>query len=271
MLRVGWFSTGNGAGSRRLLAFVMERVKRGDLPLDMRFVFSNREQGEHEGSDEFFALAKSYGLPLVTHSGRRFRKRVGGDIAHNRESYDTEVLNLIKHHEPQVLVLAGYMLISSTVLCNRYTMLNLHPALPGGPIGMWQDVIWELIETKASRAGAMMHLATEELDRGPVISYCSFPIQGPTWEPLWREVTGKPVAELKASKGEELPLFKAVRQAQLLREPYLVAETLRAFATGTVLVESQRVKDAKGREVSGVDLSRAIDAAIERDKTQAKP
>ncbi len=50
-----------------------------------------------------------------------------------------------------VLVLAGYMLIVSPAMCARYAMLNLHPALPGGPTGTWQEVIWALLERQAPR------------------------------------------------------------------------------------------------------------------------
>lgn len=270
MLKVGWLSTGRGEGSRRLLSFVMERVQHGKLPLDVRFVFCNREPGEHEGTDAFFAQARSYGIPLVCHSGRRFRQRVG-QIADHREAYDREVLERIAPYDADVLVLAGYMLIVSSVLCRRYPMLNLHPALPSGPIGTWQEVIWELIETHASRAGGMVHLAIEEVDRGPVLAYYAFPIQGPEWHPFWKEATGRTVAEIKTTAGEDLPLFRAIRQGQLLREPYLVAETLRTITEGRVRLEPGVVKDAEGRPVPGVDLSDDIEAALVRDRGMVPP
>ena len=82
-----------------------------------------------------------------------------------------------------VLVLAGYMLIASPALCRKYAMLNLHPALPGGPKGMWQHVIWELIENEADETGAMIHLATAQLDRGPVVSSFRFSLRRPRLGP----------------------------------------------------------------------------------------
>ena len=69
--------------------------------------------------------------------------------------------------------MAGYMLISSPAFCRRYAILNLHPALPGDPTGTWQQVIWQLLEDDAAETGAMMHLATAQLDRGPVRSATS--------------------------------------------------------------------------------------------------
>ena len=70
------------------------------------------------------------------------------------------------------------MLICSGEMCRRYPLLNLHGALPNGPTGAWQSVIWQLIESRSQQTGAMIHLATEELDRGPVLSHCVVPITG---------------------------------------------------------------------------------------------
>ena len=63
MLRIGWFSTGRGEGSRGLLRFVHERLE--DVDARIEFVFSNRGWGEAEGSDEFFRLTEEFGLTLV--------------------------------------------------------------------------------------------------------------------------------------------------------------------------------------------------------------
>ena len=50
-----------------------------------------------------------------------------------------------------VLVMAGYMLIVSPAMCRRFAILNLHPALPGGPTGTWQEVIWRLLDERPPR------------------------------------------------------------------------------------------------------------------------
>ena len=67
-------------------------------------------------------------------------------------------------------------------------MLNLHPALPGGPKGMWQQVIWELLEDEADETGAMIHLATAQLDRGPVVSTFRFSLARPRLGPALEAV-----------------------------------------------------------------------------------
>ena len=151
MLNIGWFSTGRGEGSRGLLSFVQRRLLETDADARINFVFSNRERGEAQGSDEFFQLVESYGIPLVTHSSAGFQRRINGRFSAYREEFDLEVMDRLSGLNADICVLAGYMLIVSGKMCRQYPMLNLHPALPDGPIGTWQEVVWELIESNADK------------------------------------------------------------------------------------------------------------------------
>lgn len=261
MYQIGLFATGRGQGSRQLLQAILQAIQSGRLKAQVAFVFSNREPGEFDPTDGFLSMVREAGYPLVTLSFRKFRARLGNDLDW-RPKYDAEVVKLLAPYQPDLCVLAGYLLIWSHVLCRRYTAINLHPAAPGGPIGMVQDVIWQLIETRARTSGNMMFHVTEELDRGPVVSYSAFPLTGGALDEAWRAVEGQPVAELKQRHGEELPLFKLIRRRGLAREKPLVVETLRAFAEGAVRIEQGRVLDARGQPVSGLDLTPQIEAAV---------
>lgn len=263
MLKLGWFSTGRGEGSLGLLRTVQDAIASGELPARIEFVFSNREPGEAEGSDRFFRQVEDFGTPLVTLSSQRFRREQGGGpFARHRVEYDREVMRLLEPYSPDVCVLAGYMLITGPELCNRYTMLNLHPALPGGPVGTWQDVIWSLIGEGANKAGAYMHLATEDLDRGPVLTYCSFPIRGGEFDEQWRQIAGRSVDELKVAEGEEQPLFRLIREEGVRRERPLVLETLKAFAAGLVRVVDRQVVDGAGNAIDVLSLNDAVEQAV---------
>ena len=171
---------------------------------------------------------------------------------------------LLIPHRLGVLVLAGYMLIASPALCRKYAMLNLHPALPGGPKGMWQQVIWELLENEADETGAMIHLATAQLDRGPVVSTFRFPLRGPDWDALWRQFRAKrktmSVEEIAAAEGEDEPLFAEIRRRGEVREIPLLYHTIRQFvegklntANGCVFAESTRLP---------LDLTEEVDAEV---------
>ena len=229
------------------MRFVQDRILRGQLDARIEFVFSNRETGEAEGSDQFFALAGAYGLPLVRLSSTKFRRARQGPFAVHREEYDRQVMTLLSPFNPDICVLAGYMLIVGGTMCRAYPLLNLHPALPDGPIGTWQEVVWQLIETRASHTGTMIHLATEDVDRGPVVSHCTVALTGDAFVPLWQELDHRNLARVKNEEGEEYPLFQLIRQAQYQREPYLLFETLRLVSESRVTIRGGQVLDREGQ------------------------
>ena len=250
MLNIGWFSTGRGEGSRGLLNFVQKRLVETGANARINFVFSNRARGEADGSDEFFSLVDGYGIPLVTHSSAEFRKQINGRFSDHREEFDQQVMDKLEGQEADVCVLAGYMLIVGGKMCRQYPLLNLHPALPDGPIGTWQEVVWTLIETNAAKTGAMVHLATEEVDRGPVVSHVTVPITGPGFDEHWESLKGKDLETVKKTEGEDFALFQAIRRKQYRREPYLLFETLRAVSQGEIGVTGGQVLDASGAALS---------------------
>ncbi len=275
MLSIGWFSTGRGQGSRGLLSFVQKRLIETGADARIDFVFSNREPGEAEGSDEFFELVDSYGIPLVTHSSSVFRKAVGGPFSAHREEFDQQVMEKLAGRDVDICVLAGYMLIVGGKMCRQYPLLNLHPALPDGPTGTWQEVVWSLIKTREAKTGAMVHLATEEVDRGPVISYVTVPITGPGFDRYWQMLEGEDLEQIKKTQGEDFALFQSIRREQYRREPYLLFETLRAVSNGEIAVQGGQVLDASGAPLaqsmpSGLCLDQRIaDAMLEDPETNA--
>ena len=179
-----------------------------------------------------------------------------------RTDYDREVLQRLSACDPDVCVLAGYMLILVAEMCRRYAMINLHPAVPGGPVGTWKEVIWKLIDTRAKSTGAMMHLVTPVLDKGPVVTYCKFPIVGGEFDRLWAEIDGCNAADIKATQGENSPLFLLIRKHGATRELPLIISTLKAFSEHRVDVQGGRIVDSSGNELQGYDLSAEVDASV---------
>ena len=272
MLRLAWFSTGRGPSSRRLLSTVRDEISAGRLDARIEVVFCNREPGQDAQTDQLFEQVRGYGLPLIHLSTLRFRRergerpaRPGEPLPEWRRDFDREVIRLLEPYPFDLGVLAGYMLIAP-VMCERYNLLNLHPAAPDGPPGAWQEVIWHLLEKKLDHSGVRMHLATTELDMGPPVTYCTYPIRGPALNKLWRQVDERGVAAIKTEDGEENALFQSIRRQGVARELPLVVETLRAFAEGRVRVRDNQVVDAQGRRVAGFDLTDEIERIVERAK-----
>jgi phosphoribosylglycinamide formyltransferase-1 len=237
-MRIGWLSTG-----------------RDGLDLEIAAVFCDRLPGESPESDRLLALADGFGIPCLTlSSAASWRDWWRQDVPHDRPdlvhktaerdrwrvAFHDQAMELLDPLAVDLLVLAGYMLVTSPAMCERYLMLNLHPALPGGPTGTWQEVIWELLRQEARETGAMIHLATAELDRGPVVTYCSFPIVGRRFDPLWlafrRKLRDQGIVEIMAAEGEAEPLFAEVRRQGERREIPLLYQTVRQFVEGRLLV-----------------------------------
>jgi folate-dependent phosphoribosylglycinamide formyltransferase PurN len=168
----------------------------------------------------------------------------------------------LEDFQSDLCVLAGYMLITSAKMCRRYNMVNLHPAAPGGPIGTWQEVIWQLIDSKAQKTGALMNLVTPELDKGPVVAYCTFPIGGEPFDKYWREIEQLPS---NSSEGHDArnSLFKLIRQHGLAREFPLIIATLNAFSQGQIkITKEKQVVNAQGQPIKGYNLTSEIDAQV---------
>ena len=250
MLNLGWMSTGRGEASLNLLRVVCEDIEAGTLDARISFVLSNREPGEAAQTDRFFDFARSHDLPLICESSSRFRQHAPGPDW--RTSFDHLLLSRIGQFDVDLVFMAGYMLIVSDFLCTQSLLLNLHPALPGGPTGTWREVMAELVRTGASRTGAMVHVVTPELDRGPTASYFSFAIDG------------EPFASLRRA-GDSDALADAIRKHELRREFPLILTTLRALAAGDIVISERRAYDGGGRLLDG---GRDVSAEVERVLTE---
>lgn len=264
MYHFGWFSTGRDKAARELLEAAYSGLIKGEIEAEFDFVFCNREPGKSVDSDLFLKLVDSFHIPLVCYSYRKFKDgrgdhRQGEALPRWRLDYDREVMDRLKNFHPDLCILAGYMLIVGEEMCRRYNMINLHPAAPGGPAGTWQDVIWQLIERKAGETGAMMHLVTPELDRGPVVTYCTFPITGEPFDNYWCEIEGKSIDEIKSSQGENNTLFRLIREQGLKREFPLIVSTMKAFSQGKIKIDNGKVVDAEGKPINGYNLTDDID------------
>ena len=267
-LRIGWFTTARGPGSRGMFEHVERAVRGGDLDAEFAFVFSNRERGESEATDSFFDLVEGAGIPLLTCSSVAFRRSIGGARSQPGEplpawrmAYDRRVARAIAEHPFDLGVLAGYMLIVERELVEGHTLLNLHPALPDGPAGVWQAVIRQLIREGAEESGVMVHLAIPEVDEGPAVAYCRYPLRDAELEAL-REALPAPPVDLDDDAIDASPLFAAIRARGVEREAPLLAAAIAEFASGALRVQGARVVDAEGRTAAPADVTARVEAQL---------
>ncbi|MQG87271.1 MAG: hypothetical protein FI699_00170 [SAR202 cluster bacterium] len=252
-LKIGWFSTGRGEGSYGLLKSGIDAIESGKLNAEISFVFVNRVQGQTRKTDQFLNLIESKNIPLVTLSSRDFRRSNNNKPwSELRKEFDRNAIELLKPYKVDIAVQAGYMLIAP-ILCKKYLTLNLHPALPGGTIGVWQQAVWDVIGGELKETGVMIHVATEKVDQGPVLSMTKFSVRGHQFDPLWEQLTSYDLDSIKSNPGEELPLFQAIRKAGLIRERPMLIATIKAVAEG-------RINPEGSGEI--VDLTEEVESLI---------
>lgn len=243
-IRIGWYTT-RGRSSRAMFEAVLAAIRAGDLDAQVAYVFSNRDPGDDPVTDAFFDLVQSEGIPLLTLGSIAYRKAHGGErskpgepLPSWRVQYDAEVARLIEPYPTDLGVLAGYLLIFTEEFANTHPMVNLHPALPGGPIGTYIEVIHQLIRGGASESGVMLNVAIPEVDMGPVAAFCRYPLRGEGFDAAWAALDP---AALEPGAGDEMleasPLFEAIRAAQVRHEAPFLAAALQAFADGRLRLE----------------------------------
>ena len=261
MYKIGWFSTGRGQGSLNLLRAIVNAVKTGAVPAEIAYVFCSREPGDADGSDNYISQDKHYGLNPVCFSSRRFKpelrqqgRQSQAALEQWRKEYDLEIMKRISGIDADISVLAGYMLVVSAEMCKKHDMINLHPAAPDGPAGTWQEVIWQLIAQEAKQSGNMMHLVTKVLDKGPPITYGTFPLIGGHFDSLWNEMKEalkqKTLESIIKKSGEQNYLFQKIRQEGAKRELPLVIQTVRAFAQKHLQLKNKKII-ADGKILNG--------------------
>jgi len=266
MFTFGWFSSGRDQAAIDLFSTTLEHLRSGFIPGRLAYVFCDRDPGETPASDRFLEAVRDAGVPLVTHSSRDLRRLIRGRapaLEAAREAFDVQVMALLAPFPARVAVLAGYMLIISPLLSRAFLCLNLHPALPGGPKGAWQEVIWQLLAQEARETGAMMHLATPELDEGPPVTYFRFPLRGPEFDPLWEAFARKKAVSgldaVRAREGEAEPLFAKIRAEELRREFPLILLTLRSLARGEIVLTPEGPRAAGRLVTGGFDLTDRVE------------
>ncbi len=282
-LKIGWFSTGRDPAARNLLKTVHDYIAQEHLPAEISWVFCHRETGdgpfneEYKQREMFFDLAAGFDIPVATLSHVKFlpdlrkkglaesasAEKASPSLQEWRDKFGREVVRVIEMLSPaDLIVMAGYMLIIGKPELEALDMVNIHPALPWGPKGTWQEVIHQLIAEDASEQGIMTHLVTSELDRGPVISYSRFPIKGPDWDELWVNWKADIQPSDSLEKRESHPLFTKIRHEGEIRELPLLNSAIRELATGAIIVRDKKIFTHGSVQDSGVDLTAVIEEYI---------
>jgi phosphoribosylglycinamide formyltransferase 1 len=116
---------------------------------------------------EGLASAEALGLATKVIDHKQFE---------SREAFDAALGQEIDSHQPELVVLAGFMRILTPGFVQHYAgcIINIHPSLlPAFPgLGTHQRAI----DAGCQFAGATVHQVTVELDHGPILAQAAVPV-----------------------------------------------------------------------------------------------
>ena len=149
----------SGSGSN--LQAIIDACSSGFIPGRISAVIANK--------------ASAYGLVRANEAGLSTQV-----LSHNtfkdREHYDLALADAIDQHQPDLVVLAGFMRILTPAFVQRYhgRLLNIHPSLLPKYQGL--NTHQRAIDNNDSEHGCSVHFVTEQLDGGPVILQAKVPV-----------------------------------------------------------------------------------------------
>jgi formyltetrahydrofolate-dependent phosphoribosylglycinamide formyltransferase len=155
-------ASGNGSN----LQAILDACAAGTLPAEVTAVVSDRPDATALTRATAAGVAA---IPLPPAPGEA------------RADYDIRLADAVVAHDPDLVVLAGWMRILTMAFLGRFPdrVVNLHPGLPGELPGTnaieraWHEA---LAGTRTS-TGVMVHLVPDEgVDTGPVLASAPVPI-----------------------------------------------------------------------------------------------
>jgi len=150
----------SGSGSN--LQALIDQSLSGDLDIEIKAVISNK-------ADAFgLKRAEQAGIPTHHLNHKEFE---------SRESFDAALQACIDQHQPQLVVLAGFMRILSEGFTRHYQgrMFNIHPSLLPKFKGL--NTHQRAIDAGEKFHGVSVHFVSAELDAGAVIVQAKTPIE----------------------------------------------------------------------------------------------
>jgi phosphoribosylglycinamide formyltransferase 1 len=169
-LRVGVLASGRGSN----LQAIIDVIEAGTLDAQIVLVLSNKKDAVA------LERARKHGLTDVFLDPKPFAGQPD-----SREAYDRAVLDVLRKHDVELVLLAGYMKIVTSVLVKAYEnrMMNIHPSLLPSFPGL--DAQRKALEHGVKLSGCTVHFVTEGVDEGPIIIQAAVPVvEGDTPETL---------------------------------------------------------------------------------------
>ena len=197
-IRLGVLISGRGSN----LQAIIDASAREEVPAEVVVVISN--------NPEAYGLerARRHNIPAVVIDHRKFK---------DKNTYELEMVKVLKEYQVDLVCLAGYMRIVGPVLLEHYRgrMMNIHPALLPSFPGLHAQK--QALDYGVKISGATVHFVDEGCDTGPIIIQAAVPV-------------------LEDDTEETL-------SARILEQEHKIyPQAIKLFAEGRLKIEGRRVK-----------------------------
>jgi phosphoribosylglycinamide formyltransferase 1 len=160
MKRIGILGSGKGSN----FAAITEAIKKGELPVEVAIVLSDKEDAG------ILDLAKKFAIPHRYIAPGKFRTKFEPEI-------ERQYVQALIDANVDLVVLAGFMRMLKTPFFTAFEnrAINIHPSLlPAFPgLEAWKQAL----EYGSKFAGCTVHFVTPEMDSGPIILQGVVPIE----------------------------------------------------------------------------------------------
>ena len=155
--RIAVFLSGRGSNFVAIHdAIVTEKIN-----AEIALVFSNKKEAPG------LEIARERNLEALYLNPKEYQ---------SREAYDEAIIQEINRRDVDLICLAGYMKILTSLFCNTFKnkIINIHPALLPSFPGL--HVQQKAIDWGVRFSGATVHFVTAEVDMGPIILQAVVPV-----------------------------------------------------------------------------------------------
>jgi phosphoribosylglycinamide formyltransferase 1 len=156
-VKLGVLISGNGSN----LQAIIDAILRGELKAEIRLVISNR--ADAQGLER----ARRHGIATAVIEHRKFA---------TREDFDRAVLSALREREVELVALAGFMRLFSSVMLDAFPgrIMNVHPSLLPSFPGIHGPK--DAVEYGVKIAGCSVFFVAPGVDTGPIIAQAAVPV-----------------------------------------------------------------------------------------------
>ncbi|MEA1930820.1 MAG: bifunctional phosphoribosylaminoimidazolecarboxamide formyltransferase/IMP cyclohydrolase [Euryarchaeota archaeon] len=129
------------------------------------------------GAELSIVLTNEDGAPVLEGASERGipTEVVTREEGESRESHEQRILETLEGYDFDIVCLDGYMrVLTEAFIDNAPTTLNVHPSLLPAFPGM--DAHEQVLESGVRMTGCTVHVVTEEVDAGPIVTQEAVPV-----------------------------------------------------------------------------------------------